>query len=165
LHVEVHHTQKESSGAVDVVPTRAQLDANWTHADQRLMQAATDPTRDIWRRARALSLLSFYPTDTTRAFLLRMMDLNVEPRLRQVATYTLGLTFGTPGDPELVAQMVTMTQDPDDKVRRRAVRTLRWIDHPNAEDALKAIAKGSADDELSKLAAYVLQRRHDRLGK
>ena len=150
--------------AVDTVPMKAQLDEAWPDAEVRLMRAAADPARDTWTRARAMSLLSLYPSDATRAFLEGMMRASDVPRLRQVATYTLGRAFGAPGDAELVAAIVQMTRDPDEKVRRRAVRALRWIDLDAARVALEALAKDTTDAELSKLARYVLERREARLG-
>lgn len=131
----------EVLAAIDTVPTREALDAAYPDAVQRLMDASRDASLGIYARHRAITLLSLYPTQETRAFLETLSVEARDPEIRKMAVYTVGRAFGTPGDAALVAFVERATQDETPTVREWAVRSLRWIAHPAAESLLLKLAR------------------------
>lgn len=148
--------------AMDTVPTRAQLDAAFPDAYERLLAASADASRDPYARERALSLLSAYPSPQTRKHLMGLAA-DADPGVRKLAVYTVGRTFGSPGDAGLVGWLLTFLQDADPRVRDHAVRALRWVDDPSADEALLVITQ-QGDADLASLARITRERRKRRLG-
>lgn len=146
--------------AIDVTPSRADLDRAWPDARERLLAAAQEATRDDWTRIRATSILALYPDAGVRAALL---GLAADPRskVRSTAIHTAARTFGVPGDAALVAAVEASLADPDPDVREHALRGLRWIDHPAAERLLSRLA--ARNDAAARLARKTLERRATRL--
>ena len=146
--------------AIDTVPSRDTLDLRWPDASLRLCAASVETNRNSWSRQRAISLLSLYPTKDVRDHLV-ILTSAPDPNIRKTAVYTLGRTFGASGDAKLVKHITSVAlSDISPAVQDRAVRTLRWISHPNALTALKAIA--STRPELAPLVSYVIRRKQHR---
>lgn len=144
-------------GAIDTVPTRAQLDATFPDARERLEAAALDEARGTYARQRAITLLSLYPDARTRAFLEALLA-DGKPEARKIAVYTLGRGFGIAADARLVETITNViAREQDAVVREWAVRSLRWVAHKDARRALRELAAG-ADPQLAKIAALALRR-------
>lgn len=148
--------------AFEATPSREQLEATIPDAAQHLIQAANDTNRDLFTRLRATSLLTNFQTPESLNALLTLTQ-NPEPELRRTAYYTLGRTFGnTPHHIDTTQLLNTLergTRDPHPDVRTHTVRTLRWIQHPNANTLLTSIAQSSTDPALRDLAQLTLTRK------
>lgn len=143
--------------SIDTVPDRAQLDAAWPDARQRLMRAAADDERGLYQRKRAVTLLSNYPDPQTRTF-LQELAADEEPAVRKMAVYTAARTFGIPGDAALVAFVSEHLDDDSAEVREWAVRSLRWIAHDDARRLLERVLAGDRE-ELKSIARRALRKR------
>jgi|GEM_PF-1234534 len=148
--------------AIDVVPPdRASFEAAFPDAWARLDAVARDAKRDTWSRVRALSLLSYFVEPRTRATLEQVLA-DADKDIRRQAIYTLGRGFGASADVALVRFIEARTADPEQDVGEHALRSLRWVDHPEAKLALERIAeKGPAT--LRELARKTLDKRMLRL--
>lgn len=145
-----------------VPPSRDVLVRAWPDAQRRLHAAAAEPGRDAWTRARAISFLSYFPEAETRAQLVALSS-DGDPGVRRAALYTLGRTFGVPGDAALVTALHhAATTDVDEEVRVHATRALRWIDHVSAGRALDALSTAE-DDAVRLVAEHAMKRRQRRL--
>lgn len=145
--------------AIDVVPPNAvALTAAFPDAHARLLAAAADEARDDWTRQRAVSLLSFFPVDTTRAALVEIAQTG-RAGPRAVALTTLGRTFGPLAprlpDPVLEALRAGLSAA-DADVRDRAVRALRWVKDVRAEALLD---EAGGRSELRRLVDVTRARR------
>lgn len=149
--------------AIDVVPDPRRMRQAIPDVRERLEAAARQPDRPRYERKRAITLMSGYPDDRTRAS-LRELASHADPDIRRAALYTLARTFGQPGDAALVARVMEATRDPDEGARRWAVRALRWIEHPEAGRALRELMRAE-DASTRELAEYVLGRRAQRFGE
>lgn len=147
---------------IDVVPAdRAALEAAFPDAWARLDAAAREVARDEWSRLRAVSLLSFFPEARTRTT-LESLAADPDQEIRRQAIYTLGRGFGTNADLALVRFIEARAADRAAEVAEHAVRSLRWVDHPEAALALDRLAtKGPAT--LRTLAKTTLDKRAARL--
>ncbi len=142
----------------ETVPTRAALERAFPDARARLLAAATDATRrDGWPRQRAITLLNLYRDAGVRAALEGLAH-DALPRIRRMAVYTLGRSFGHPGDAKLVESVQAAIADPVPDVRDLAVRALRWIEHPAARAALASLVKSHPDPAVRRLAEVTLER-------
>lgn len=142
--------------SIDTVPTRAQLDANFPQARAQLEAAALDTKHEMWIRHRAITLLSHYPDVRSRAFLGRLLD-DPDHHVRRMAVYTLGRTFGQQADTELLERLgEVLRNDPSEEVVKWAIRSLRWVHHPEATRLLTTLAK--RDDVKGRIAALALKR-------
>ncbi len=148
-------------GNIEAVPTRVQMDRALDNPSAQLRQAAADSNRSVYQRQRAITLLSAYPDASTRAFLeATAADTSLDVELRKLAMYTLGRAFGgNPTDAKLAATVGTYVADGDPKMAAWAVRTLRWISHPDAGAILEKVAAGS--DANARLARRALSKRTD----
>ncbi len=144
--------------AIDVLPTRAQLDAGFPDARARLLAAAAQDGRDAWTRSRAIGFLGLYPEAPVRAA-LEGLSAHADPEVRRQAVYTLARAFGDPGDPALVARVLGLTDDTRPAVRDHAIRALRWVRHAAADQALERLSREHADPAARALAASTRQRR------
>lgn len=147
---------------IDVVPPdRAALETAFPDAWQRLDAAARDGGRDTWTRLRAVSMLSFFPEARTRAT-LEALSADADNEIRRQAIYTLGRGFGGMADAALVRFIEARAADRDGAVAEHAVRSLRWVDHPEAALALERLStKGPGS--LRTLAKTTLDKRATRL--
>ncbi len=148
--------------AIDVVPPdRGALEAIFPDAWARLDRAARQDERDTWSRIRAVSLLSYFPEARTRATLEALAGV-ADKEVRRQAIYTLGRGFGAVADRALVRFIEARTGDAEPEVAAHAVRSLRFVDHPEAKLALERIAdKGPAG--LRTLARTTIDKRELRL--
>ena len=147
---------------IDVVPAdRAALEAAFPDAWARLDAAARDGARDEWSRLRAISLLSFFPEARTRTT-LEALASDPDKEIRRQAIYTLGRGFGANADLALVRFIEGRATDRAAEVAEHAVRSLRWVDHPEAALALERLAtKGPTT--LRTLAKTTRDKRAARL--
>lgn len=156
--------------AIDVVPPDgAALLAAFPDAEARLLSVAEDARRSTWHRQRALSLLSFLPSERTRGAVLTLCD-DPNRDLAGLATYTLGRAFGSSLSARELALLERRALDtaPDRADQAdQAVRALRWVDHPEAQRILtRVITETKASrPERSRLAATTQSRRQARLSR
>lgn len=144
--------------AIDTVPTRAALDAQWDDAASVLMAAARDGERSVYERHRAVTLLSFYPDARTRAFLVELArERAIDSEVRKMSVYTLGRAFGATGGDALVTDLRPFVQDDDPVVREWAVRSLRWVRSSSARTLLREIEAGG-DAQLRPIARRAIAR-------
>lgn len=149
----------------ETVPTRVGLERAFPDARARLLAAATDASRrDGWPRQRAITLLNLYRDAGVRAA-LEGLSGDALPRVRRMAVYTLGRSFGQPGDAKLVETVKAAVADPEPDVRDLAVRALRWIQHPAARATLASLAKSHPDSGVRRLAKVTLERWAKRWGR
>ncbi len=149
--------------AIDTVPSAEALLKATEDAPQLLAATAQNQEADEYTRTRAVSLLSMFPTASTRSLLLSISRVDPAPAIRDMAIYTVARTFGAPGDEELVALLAdAVFENNSANSRDNAVRGLRWIDHPNAEELLAKL-KESNEEDLRQLAAYVDLKRERRM--
>jgi HEAT repeat protein len=149
--------------AIDQVPDSADgLVKRWPDARERLMAAAQDDARRGWTRLRAISLLSFFPDEGVRLTLDRLGN-HSDAEVRRAGLYTLGRTYGVPGDAALVARLRVGIADPNPEVQAHCVRALRWVNHIDALTALEELAKTHANPALRTLAERTLAKRAQRI--
>lgn len=148
--------------SIDIVPPdRASLEGAFPDAWQRLDAVARDAKRDQWSRIRAVSLLSYFVEARTRAT-LEAVSTDGDKEVRRQAIYTLGRGFGAAADLALVRFIEARTTDADVDVAEHALRSLRWVDHPEAKVVLERVAqKGPA--KLRDLARVTSDKRELRL--
>lgn len=127
--------------SIDIVPPdRAAFEAAFPDAWRRLDAVARDGKRDQWSRIRAVSLLSYFVEARTRAT-LEALSIDGDKEVRRQAIYTLGRGFGATADLALVRFIEARTADPDTDVAEHALRSLRWVDHPEAKVVLTRVAE------------------------
>ena len=146
--------------SIDVVPTAAQLQAAWPDAQQRLIAVANDSSETQWHRVRAASMLVQFPSEQTKTALFALAT-DEDAEVRRAAAHTAARTFGSEGGAELVTLLQGMLSDTDADVRSHVVRSLRWVDAPQAETVLRSIDT----EELRSLALRTLDRRAVRLAE
>lgn len=158
---ELPETFETMLAAIDVVPSRDQLDAAWPDAQSMLIEAALDDAREGYTRQRAITLLSAYPDATTRAA-LQTLTTHADAEVRRIAGYTLVRGWGAEADADLLATAARLTEDADADVRAYAVRALRWVDAAPAADLLVQLSSDLSDPDRADLARSVLARRAER---
>jgi hypothetical protein len=147
-------------GAMCGAPTRDQLVAAAAdaHPADRLHALALDEAETDWVRQRALSLLSHFPEGATAERLAALTTVG-PPAQRALAVYTRARAFGAI-DPGLALDgLRPHLGAADARVRDRALRALRWVDHEEAEAALRALAQTAPSAADRRLARHVLARR------
>ena len=144
---------------IDTVPTRQAMEKRWPNVVKRLVEAGNQSSRDNYTRSRAISFLSFFSdVESVRPSLEQLLN-DKKARIRGIAVYTLARTFGDPGDNALVISIETSTNDSVRDVKTHAIRSLRWVRHPNAVQALKRLAKHAPEKSLRTLANRTLKKR------
>ncbi len=150
--------------SIDVIPaSRGALERMFKDAHQRLMRAAKDDALGTYERVRAITLLSFFVEPETRVT-LEALATRGDQHVRRWSIYTVGRTFGSPGDAALVRLVETVTADPQPEVSHHAVRTLRWIDHAAAGALLERLV-GSERKAIARLARLTARKRAKRLAR
>ncbi len=148
--------------SIDVVPPdRVALEAAFPDAWTRLDAVARDAKRDQWSRLRAVSLLSYFPEARTRTT-LEVVAGDTDKEVRRQAIYTLGRGFGASADLALVRFIETKAADPEVDVAEHAVRSLRWVDHPEAKLALERLKK-KGPNQVRELARTTIEKRELRM--
>ena len=154
--------------AIDVVPpSGAALLTAFPDAEARLIAVAQDARRSSWHRQRALSLLSFLPSERTRAAVLGLCEASGDRELTGLATYTLGRAFGSTLGTRELTLLERRAIDADPNLAEQAVRALRWVDHAEAKRILTRVVTETKTTrpELSRLAATTQARRQARLSR
>jgi hypothetical protein len=142
----------------DVPPSPAAFLAAFPDAPSRLAAAARDARRDHWTRLRALSMLSFFPTEATQRALTDLAR-DPEPPVRADAVLTLGRVLGARTGAAADGLMATLDRalaDASPAVREKAVRALRWCQDDRAATLL---SRASERPELRRLAETTASRR------
>ena len=143
--------------ALDVIPTRANLDAQFPDAQDRLIASATDESRSLYERQRAISLTSLYPNAKTQNFLTQLTASD-DAEMRRIAYYTLGRAFGAIADDALVAVLGKGLSDKNAKVQQYTARALRYVQNERAAELLRGAAS-SSDVTLASIAKRALEKR------
>jgi HEAT repeat protein len=148
---------------IDVVPPSAEAFLTaFPDAPTRLAATAGAASRDTWTRLRALSLLSFFPTQATAA-VLTALAADPSDEVRGEAVLTLGRVFGSTSgaaSDALLGVIGRALRDTSGQVREKAVRALRWCRDDRAGDLL---AEARRDRALRALVDVTAARRARRL--
>jgi HEAT repeat protein len=133
--------------AYDTVPTAADLESVSADAPAQLLHAARDAGLDGFARARAISLLSLFPTPRTMTMLSELASEGPE-QLRAVAVYTVGRSFGAVDPDAALAVVEAHLASGSIVVRDHAARALRWVARPEKVRALLASRSAVETDPL-----------------
>jgi hypothetical protein len=143
--------------AIDHVPARADMLRIWPDAHRRLLKASQEIKRGSWSRRRAISLLSFFSEKPTRKTLEKLTS-DSKPGIRSISFYTLGRTFGRPGDRRLVRKLKPGIADKNRSVRTFTIRALGWVKHRQARLLLKRLSTKHRDKGMRRIATRALKR-------
>lgn len=123
--------------AIDVVPTRAQLDKNIENAQERMIQAMNDTKRNDYERQRAITLLSLYPNQKTKDALLEGFRTFANPQLKKYTVYTLARTFGEASDDSIRQAVAQAKTDENIDVRKFAKLAEKYLQPKPTEPSVK----------------------------
>lgn len=154
----VLHPLMDQLMAIDTVPTPQSLRAIDPNIEERLVEAAREPALNEYARARAVTLLSLFPTPETYA---RLLSLQAEPddEIAAMALYVAARTFGSEA-PELVFEItIQALQSPSKTIRKKAILATRWIQRPDdVRKHLQAQQRSETDPDLVRLVGRTLQK-------
>ena len=140
------------------VPDGDQMRALHPDAPRRLFAMAMRSDEEDYVRLRAVSLLSFFPSDETEAWLDVLMEVG-PLRQRALAVYTFARTFGDL-TPELVlARIEPFLDAAEERLRTSAVRGMGWVAGEAARTRLRALAAQTSEPAVRALVTHVLQTR------
>lgn len=123
--------------AIDVVPTRAQLDHNLKNAQERIIHAMNDTKRNEYERQRAITLLSLYPNQKTKDALLEGFRTFENPQLKKYTIYTLARTFGEASDDSIRQAIAQAKNDESLDVRKFAKLAEKYLQPKTTEPSVK----------------------------
>lgn len=144
--------------AIDTVPTPQELRAIDPQVEDRLVDAAREPALNEYARARAVTLLSLFPTPETYA---RLLTLQTEPdeEIAAMAVYVAARTFG-PEAPDMVLETtIAALYSPSKTIRKKAILATRWIGRPDdVRQHLHVYLEREVDPELIRLVGRTLRK-------